>query len=710
MARTLLNATESGFLANDYLEVNPLGIIDQDKANESHEATVPTKGTLNSSFDTADHDFHIMEGFGARDVRHEDRVSDDRLVKLASTSSISTDDSATIDAARAGISQAGNEQSASGTTLAKTALSAEGTEGFQAAAKSANATSTLSTAVAADAVAASAVSAEAAGFPDATNTGLKAGVALTKYNGTLHITQDNAVISNMDITGDVIIDAKNVTMSNVKVSSNGAWTAIKVMDGATGFTLQDSEIDGGAGGNGIYGHGTFLRNDIHDVENGINVSGPSEIGDNYIHDFRGSSEAHYDGIEVNAGHDIHIFHNTVIVDQSQTSAVMLDNYFGGLSNITVENNRLAGGGYTVYLDGRFGGGPVDDSTIKIINNQIGDGAYGDFAFFDNKPVVYGNTDLDTLPTMPTVYTGTAGDDVLPVSGMANTASETYKGLAGDDLLKGGAGADVLEGGAGTDTASYAGSTAVKINLQTGVVSGGHAAGDKLTSIENLLGSSSADTLTGSSSNNVLNGGAGADKLDGGAGTDTAAYASASAGVTASLADASVNTGDAKGDAYVSIERLTGSTHADKLYGNSAANLLSGSSGNDLLNGGSGNDTLYGGSGADDLTGGAGADTFVFKAASQTTVALAGRDSIFDFSGTGGDRIDLSAIDANTTASGNQAFTYLGTGVFTGKAGELRYIKDTSDTYVYGDTNGDKKVDFAIHLDDAISLSKGYFLL
>ena len=34
----------------------------------------------------------------------------------------------------------------------------------------------------------------------------------------------------------------------------------------------------------------------------------------------------------------------------------------------------------------------------------------------------------------------------------------------------------------------------------------------------------------------------------------------------------------------------------------------------------------------------------------------------------------------------------------------------ADTSVYGDTNGDKTADFAVHLDDAISLSKGYFVL
>lgn len=106
----------------------------------------------------------------------------------------------------------------------------------------------------------------------------------------------------------------------------------------------------------------------------------------------------------------------------------------------------------------------------------------------------------------------------------------------------------------------------------------------------------------------------------------------------------------------------------------------------------------------------GADTFVFKALADSTVAVAGRDSFFDFSSAGGDRIELSAIDASSAISGDQAFIYLGAAAFTGAAGELRYIKEASDTYVYGDTNGDKAADFAIHLDDAVSFLKGDFLL
>ncbi|AGG72231.1 hypothetical protein SM2011_b23366 (plasmid) [Sinorhizobium meliloti 2011] len=44
------------------------------------------------------------------------------------------------------------------------------------------------------------------------------------------------------------------------------------------------------------------------------------------------------------------------------------------------------------------------------------------------------------------------------------------------------------------------------------------------------------------------------------------------------------------------------------------------------------------------------------------------------------------------------------------AGELRYHKQASDTFIYVDVDGDKKADLTIHLDDAVTLTKDYFLL
>ena len=156
--------------------------------------------------------------------------------------------------------------------------------------------------------------------------------------------------------------------------------------------------------------------------------------------------------------------------------------------------------------------------------------------------------------------------------------------------------------------------------------------------------------------------------------------------------------------------LRGGMGKDKLSGGDGKDYLVGGSGNDKLYGGSADDRLYGGMGADDLYGGAGADRFIFKSIKHTGTSRSTWDSIFDFSTKHKDKIDLSGIDASMLRTGNQAFAYIGKKDFSGKAGEVRYEKAKSDTYIYGDLNGDKVADFTIHLDDAVSLSKAYFVL
>lgn len=120
--------------------------------------------------------------------------------------------------------------------------------------------------------------------------------------------------------------------------------------------------------------------------------------------------------------------------------------------------------------------------------------------------------------------------------------------------------------------------------------------------DNLLGRAGDDKLYGGDGNDILDGGKGNDLLSGDAGNDTASYASATAGVTVSLAiDGKQNTLGAGIDTLQSIENLTGSDYADRLTGDSGANTLIGGNGNDILNGGGGTDYLSGGSGSDTAT-------------------------------------------------------------------------------------------------------------
>ncbi|SOC46462.1 hypothetical protein SAMN05892877_12279, partial [Rhizobium subbaraonis] len=111
-----------------------------------------------------------------------------------------------------------------------------------------------------------------------------------------------------------------------------------------------------------------------------------------------------------------------------------------------------------------------------------------------------------------------------------------------------------------------------------------------------------------------------------------------------------------------------------------------------------------------LHGGKGADTFVFKSLADLSSSKAKSDTIFDFSQKEKDLIDLTGIDAVTTKSGNQAFSFIGTDKFSKAAGELRYFKEKADTYVYGDVNGDGKSDFAIHIDSLVDFKADDFLL
>ena len=245
----------------------------------------------------------------------------------------------------------------------------------------------------------------AKGFPAATSTGVPARVILTPSGG-LVINTPGVVIEGLDIRGMVTINADNVTLKNSTVSG-ASWAVINITSGVTGTVIENCEINGmnAEGVRGISGQGTFLRNNIHNVEDGIYVlqrtvaTGSTLVQDNYIHDLKSDwSGPHYDGVAIDGGANVTIRHNTIINPNSQTSAVMIDNYFGPISNITVENNLLVGGAYTIFVDGQFGGGSVTD--VKITNNRLGKGQFGYIANTKTSPVLMGNVDSITGRLLP----------------------------------------------------------------------------------------------------------------------------------------------------------------------------------------------------------------------------------------------------------------------------------------------------------------------
>jgi Ca2+-binding RTX toxin-like protein len=110
-----------------------------------------------------------------------------------------------------------------------------------------------------------------------------------------------------------------------------------------------------------------------------------------------------------------------------------------------------------------------------------------------------------------------------------------------------------------------------------------------------------------------------------------------------------------------------------------------------------------------LTGGAQADRFIFNSITESRSG-GGRDTIVDFNHAQGDRIQLSAIDANTKLAGNQAFSFIGTAAFSGVAGQLRYVKIGADSHIYSDINGDRVIDMHIISNVAANFTAADFVL
>ncbi len=216
------------------------------------------------------------------------------------------------------------------------------------------------------------------GFPSTSTTGVPAGTALTN-SGSLTVTTAGTVINALNINGTLDINASNVTIQNTRITGSN-FAIIRIKFGVTGVKIINVEVNGkgvsGAEGSiGIYGPANIYNSNIYGVENGIVPDSGAVIMGNYIHDLGAPGAPHYDGIQMDGGlSNITVTGNTVLNSFGQTSAVMIDNYFGSISNISVTNNLLGGGGYTVYSDGQFNNGSI--TGVVFANNRMIKGQWG----------------------------------------------------------------------------------------------------------------------------------------------------------------------------------------------------------------------------------------------------------------------------------------------------------------------------------------------
>ncbi|MDQ0323703.1 Ca2+-binding RTX toxin-like protein [Pararhizobium capsulatum DSM 1112] len=383
-------------------------------------------------------------------------------------------------------------------------------------------------------------------------------------------------------------------------------------------------------------------------------------------------------------------------------------------------NKLEGGAGNDTLVGKTGGDTLDGGAGSDTASYDAS-ASGVTASLLNPSINTFEASLDTYISIENLAGGSF-DDILQGNNLANTiegndypefasvvdndrlfgfgGNDRLFGYRGNDTLTGGLGTDILDGGLGNDVYVLEdGSDTVidagGIDSATSTISRSLAVGG-LVAVENLTlvnvatalsgtGNNLNNVLTGNTFNNALSGGngndtlvggRGADALNGGSGTDRASYSTATAGVVANLTSPSINTGDAKGDTYVSVENLSGSNFTDTLYGSAGANAISGGNGNDILIGYGGNDTL---------TGGAGADRFDFRSTLSATTNV---DRISDFN-VAADTMRLeNAIFTALAAVGtltSGAFASNSTGLAGDSSDRIIYEKDTGELYY--DANG-----------------------
>jgi Ca2+-binding RTX toxin-like protein len=180
------------------------------------------------------------------------------------------------------------------------------------------------------------------------------------------------------------------------------------------------------------------------------------------------------------------------------------------------------------------------------------------------------------------------------------------------------------------------------------------------------------------------------------------------------------------DTIRNIEDVYATSFADVLIGNAAHNNLSGRGGNDTIYGNDGSDGLSGEGGADILVGGLQADALfcgandnardvlIYTSIEDSGTVIGSWDIILEFdasSAASHDIIDLSAIDANLSKKGNQAFTWIGSQDFTQNAnGEVRIEEQNGDTFVYVSNDGDIAPEMVLHLYYVVGLTAADFIL
>jgi hypothetical protein len=229
------------------------------------------------------------------------------------------------------------------------------------------------------------------GYPDPNygNVGPSSVCSSLTSSGDITANTAGAMIQNMDIKGEVTVNAKNVTLTNDCISSDGGGTlgsrAVTIAKGVTGTQITHSDVSGAnstsqsveeaisnnyanadttADHDYIYNcgecvHGAWTLTNSYVIVNGTVPNCGSECPDHY-------EDIYCDSSTFVAEHDV------LLNPEGQTAALFCDTGGGSggpaENHITLTNSLVAGGGYSLYPQGNSSS--VGSSTMDISNNRF----------------------------------------------------------------------------------------------------------------------------------------------------------------------------------------------------------------------------------------------------------------------------------------------------------------------------------------------------
>jgi hypothetical protein len=227
----------------------------------------------------------------------------------------------------------------------------------------------------------------------------------------LHVTTAGATVSDLNVVGILYVDAPDVTVERVRVTTSDDYFGIKQGTTATNLTVRDSEVVGVPGvtptevGISQSTAGlTVTRVLIRGVVSGIHLgAGSVTVSGSRIDQLSSSSQV---GIgSTGDTPDLSFTDNTILISSDAGGAIVLNTTDGGYANVTIRGNVLAGGASTLV-----GGADAGSHDIRVTGNQFSRmyypdcGSTGPVASYDSTEpgnVWNGNTWADTgQPVVP----------------------------------------------------------------------------------------------------------------------------------------------------------------------------------------------------------------------------------------------------------------------------------------------------------------------